>query len=420
MLVAPVLLLLLLLLVVALLAPLVPVRRRRQAGLAGFPAVTAALLVANIVCFAGSLDAEGRLRTEVVRAWGLTPEAPSVVTLLTHMFLHGSWLHLIGNMLGLWLFGPHVEEALGRLEYLLFYVGAGVAAGLLHLLIADTLLPAAAHAPLVGASGAIFGVLGLFAVRFWRARVRVFLIFSVPAVWAVGVFAALQVFNGVLAVADGGASDNTANWAHVGGFLFGALIALPLQMKKDSAKEYGLEDAVKAEQAGRLDEAASHYRTVLTLTPDDADAHHALARVCVQMRQGEAAYRHFMDALRLYIRAGNGPATARVFHDAAESFESLPLTAHFLQRIASACEEAGQYTLAMRALSDLCRDHPDAREAEMSMIRLGKLHLHKLNQPKNAIGVFSEFLRLYPASEWSAHALRLRDEAERASAPFSR
>lgn len=398
---------------VALFAPLIPVRRRR-AGLAGFPIVTAALLFINVVCFAASLDGEGHLRVDVVREFALTPQSPRVIALLTHMFLHATWLHLIGNMMGLWLFGPHVEEALDRLEYLLFYLASGIAAGLLHLFITDWLLPSSANAPLVGASGAIFGILGLFAVRFWRAHVRVLLLFTIPAVWAVGVFAAIQAFEGLLAVFQGRPFANVANWAHVGGFLFGMALAVPLKMRRDSAREYGLEDAEKAEKEGRLDRAAAHYRAVLALAPDDYEAHVSLARVCILMRQDEAAYRHLMDALKLNLRGEGSPvATARIYGEAVESFEHFPLSPALLQRVASACEEAQQYALAVRALSDLCRNHPDAREAEMSLIRLGKLHLHKLNQPQNAVGVFSEFLRLYPESDWSSHALRLRDEAAR-------
>lgn len=410
---SPVLVLVFLVLLAALAAPLIPMRRRR-AGFEGFPAVTLALIFLNGIVFAASLT-DGRLNEQFIASWGMIPRHATVITLMTHMFLHGGLLHLVGNMIGLWLFGPHVEEALGKVEYLLFYLGSGVAAGLLHLLIAATMMPAAAGAPLVGASGAIFGVLGLFAVRFWRARVRVFLLFSVPAMWAVGAFAAFQVIAALASLADGGASDSTANWAHVGGFVFGALLAIPLRMREDSRLEYGLEDAEKAAALGDNETAAAHYRGILATTPDDPAAHHALGRVCVRMRQSESAYRHYMDALTLYLRANQPLAVAQVYGDAVEAFENFPLAPNLLQRVASACEEAGQFALAQRALSELCRDYPDAREAEMGLLRLGKLHLHKLNQPQNAAGIFSEFLRLYPDSEWAAHARRLREEADAAA-----
>ena len=390
---------------------MIPMRRRKNKGWAGFPVVTAALVFVNVVVFADTLMANGELNEAVVRQFGMIPRHANLLTLFTHIFLHGGWGHLLGNMLFLWLFGPHVEEALGRLEYLGFYIGCGLAAGLMHLVIAATLLPAAANAPLVGASGAISGVMGLFAVRFWRAKVRVFLLFRIPAVVAVGLYGAWQIVEGLLSIADGGKSDNTANWAHIGGFAFGALLSIPLRMREDSKLEYGLEDAETAAQAGQLDRSAAHYRALLEATPNDASAHHALAKVCIQMRQGEAGHRHLMDALRLYLQKSDFPNVARVYEDALTAFESFPLQPVLLQRVASACEQVGQYPLAVRALSELCRDHAESREAEVGLIRLGKLHMEKLNQPQNAQAIFSEFLRLYPQSEWRTHALRLQADS---------
>src|SRR4051812_28758997 len=110
-------LVLLVILFVAFLAPLVPMRRR-SAGIAHFPIVTVILLFLNIIFYFASLSG-GEPSRAIIANWGMIPREVSILTLLTHVFLHGSWDHLFGNMLGLWLFGPHVEEALGRLEYFL-------------------------------------------------------------------------------------------------------------------------------------------------------------------------------------------------------------------------------------------------------------------------------------------------------------
>ncbi len=397
----------------ALAAPLVPVRRR---ALSSFPVVTLGLIALNLYLFAVTSPG-GSLTVEVARAWGLTPRDASLVTLLTSAFLHGSWLHLGGNMLGLALFGPHVEEALGRLEYLLFYVGCGVAAGLLHVVVSATLMPAAAGVPMVGASGALFGVLGLFAVRFYRARVRVFLVAEVPAVWAVSGFALLQVVWGLLSLGGGGRGDNTANWAHVGGFLFGMLLAVPLRMREEGKREYRLEDAQAALGAGRLDQAAAFYRLALGEKPDDAATHRALARVCVRLGQTEAAHRHFTDALRFLVRAGESPAVADLYEEIGRNFKTFPLPPSLLYRTACACEEAHRFPLALGALGELCREFPAAFEAEMALLRMGKLHLGKMDQPESAAGILEEFLRLYPASEWRSHVERLLLEARQAQCP---
>ncbi|MDX1931300.1 MAG: rhomboid family intramembrane serine protease [Capsulimonadales bacterium] len=396
--------------------PPIPMRRQRG-GTSSFPLVTLSLIALNVVLFLATTGANG-LPPEVAQHWGMIPRAANLLTLVTHLFLHNSWGHLLGNMLGLWLFGQHVEEALGRLEYALFYLGSGVAAGLLHLIIAATVVTSAAEVPLIGASGAVFGILGLFAVRFWRARVRLFVFLEVSAVWAVASWVVLNLCLSGLVSLLTGRSDSIAHFAHIGGLAFGVLMTMPLRMREDSRREYHLEDAEKAVASGNSEMAAAHYRQVVAHSPEDANAHHALARVYVTLRQAEAAHRHMLDALKLNLAQGHSLAVARVYEDAVSCFENFPLTPILLQRVASACEETEQYSLAVRALSELCRDHPAAREAEMSLLRLGKLHLYKLNQPQNAEGIFSEFLRLYPDSDWGNHALRLREEANRAAVAF--
>jgi membrane associated rhomboid family serine protease len=396
----------------SLLSPIVPLRRY-AGGMGKFPVVTLCLLLATIACYFASLSG-GQPSLAVVKQWGMTPSEVSLLTLVTHLFLHGSWYHLFTNMLGLWIFGPHVEEALGRWEYLTFYLACGIAGGLLHMVLAMTVLTGVAGTPLVGASGAIFGLLGLFAVRYWRDKARVFLLFVVPAVWAVGGFVVLELLAGISALYVG-PLGKVANWAHIGGFAFGALMALPLRMREDSHREYGREDAEKAVESGQNEVAAAHYRQLLKDHPDDAETHHALANVYVALRQGEAAHRHLRDALNLFLAANQYVAVARVYEDALHGFETFPLSAKLLQRIATACEETEHFTLAVHALSELCREYPNAVEAEVGLLRLGKLHLHHLGQPRNAEGIFGEFLRLYPESEWRPHALRLRDEARRTS-----
>ena len=392
---------------VAFAAPLIPVRQR---PLSAFPVVTFGLIALNVWVFLVTSQG-GRLVPEVAQTWGLIPRAGALVPLLTSIFLHADWMHLGVNMLGLGLFGARVEEALGRQAFLLFFIGCGAAAGLLHAIVAATLLPAAATVPLVGASGAIFGILGLWVVRFYRARVRVFLVAEVPAIWALGAFALLQVVMGMASVAAGGRGDNTANWAHVGGFLFGMLLAVPLQMREEGKRQYHVEDAETALAAGRLDQAAAYYRLVLGETPDDAGSHQALARACVGLGQSEAAHRHFTDALRFFLRAGNAPRVADVYEEIGRSFTTFPLSSSLLYRTGSACEEVERYPLALRAFSTLCHDLPSAPEAEIALLRMGQLHLKRLQQPDCAAGIFAEFLRLYPASEWRGHVQRLLQEA---------
>jgi membrane associated rhomboid family serine protease len=401
--------------VLALAAPLIPVRKRT---LGAFPVVTASLIALNVLVYLATIRSGGRIDERYALVWGLTPHGARLINLLTYNFLHGDFAHILGNMLGLWLFGSHVEEALGRLEYLLFYMGCGIAAGLLHVVMAATLLPGAAGDPMIGASGALFGVLGLFAVRFYRTRVRVLLVARIPAIWAVGCFFALQLVFALVSFADGGRGDKTANWAHIGGFLFGMLLARPMRMREDGKREYRLEDASAAAEAGHLDQAAAFYRVSLSEKPEDAETHRELARVCARQNQSEAAHRHFLDALRLLLRAGNLPVAVDVYEEACQTFEAFPLTPALLYRLAGACEAVQKFPLALHALAEICRRHEDASEAEMALLRMGKLHLRCLAQPKSAQAIFAEFLRSYPDSEWKGHAERFLAEARQAAGGY--
>ena len=145
--------------------------------------------------------------------------SPIWFTLLTSMFMHGSWIHIAGNMLFLWIFGDNVEHRIGHLNYALFYVAAGVVGSLAHILV-----DAGSVIPSLGASGAISGVLGAYTVLFPTNRVTVFLLrflVPVPAIVAIGMWAVLQFINGIGAFAVSEQTGGVAYMAHIGGFVAG-------------------------------------------------------------------------------------------------------------------------------------------------------------------------------------------------------
>ena len=160
-------------------------------------------------------------------------------TVVTSMFLHGGWMHLIGNMLFLWIFGDNIEEELGHGGFLAFYLGTGVVAALAHLAADPT-----SAIPTVGASGAIAGVMGGYLLLFPRARVDVLLILvvivrilPVPAWAMLGLWFALQIFNGVAVDASLG---GVAYWAHAGGFAAGAVAILPTWLRRGGPRFWRL------------------------------------------------------------------------------------------------------------------------------------------------------------------------------------
>lgn len=143
-----------------------------------------------------------------------------LITFLTAIFLHGGWTHVLGNMLFLWVFGDNIEDRLGHLKYFIFYLLTGIIGGIAHILSNPF-----SEVPIIGASGAIAGVLGAYLVTFPRARVLTFIfivIVEIPAVIFLAMWFVLQLFNGTASL--GGAADPVAWWAHVGGFLSGMLL----------------------------------------------------------------------------------------------------------------------------------------------------------------------------------------------------
>ncbi len=210
-----------------------PIRDHNPSGRT--PYVTLALIAINVAIFLltypGASEAElGRLYW----TWGLVPArimaGEGYETLITHMFLHGGWMHIIGNMLFLWIFGDNLESEMGHVGFLLFYLAAGLAAAALQIL-PDPY----SRAPMVGASGAIAGVMGGYLLLYPRARVDVLVIiivfiriFAMPAWVVLGIWFGIQIVSGFAASADAG----VAYWAHVGGFIAGLVLAVPLWLRR--------------------------------------------------------------------------------------------------------------------------------------------------------------------------------------------
>lgn len=192
-----------------------------------FPVVNLTIIVLCSIAwlYEASLSEEGL--HDFINLYGLVPvylfERPQ--TLITHMFLHGGWLHIIGNLWFLWVFGDNVEDRLGKFRYLLFYILSGLGAGLMQA--AVSLIFGGADVPMVGASGAVSGVLGAYMWLFPRARILAlvpiiffFTFMEIPAVFFIGLWVLVQVVNGLLSLplADMG---GVAWFAHIGGFVLG-------------------------------------------------------------------------------------------------------------------------------------------------------------------------------------------------------
>lgn len=153
------------------------------------------------------------------------PDAGGASGLVSHMFMHGSWMHIIGNMWFLWIFGDNVEDSMGSFRFAVFYLLSGFAAAAAQIISGPSSL-----IPMVGASGAIGGVMGAYIVLYPRVKVHMLvfiMIFRVPAIAMLGYWMVMQVMGGISSM--GATGGGTAFWAHVGGFAAGALLVLVLK-----------------------------------------------------------------------------------------------------------------------------------------------------------------------------------------------
>ncbi len=225
-----------------------------------FPLVNTLIIAANVLVFLYEMSLDPKSLAIFSMKWGFTPVtlfggggatppapfglpgvgaggASSYLTLVTSTFLHGGWTHIIFNMLFLWVFGDNVEDRLGRFRYLVFYLLAGVAANLTH-----GLASPGADVPVIGASGAIAGVLGAYFLAFPRSRITslVFLgilvtVARVPAVVFLVIWFVLQLFMGLTSY--GATGQVVAWWAHIGGFVAGAVLFTLLRGRSGNRAE---------------------------------------------------------------------------------------------------------------------------------------------------------------------------------------
>jgi len=191
------------------------------------PVVTISIIVINVVVF--FLELAGG--EPFVEQWAVIPAhivaGQHWITILTAMFMHAGWMHIIGNMVFLWAFGPEIEDAMGPLRYLAFYLLGGIVAS-----VAQIAAMSSSTVPNLGASGAIAAVMGAFLITYPRDKIRTLLLLGwfitvtvIPASVLIGIWFLIQLFSQVGSVVAAQAGGGVAYMAHVGGFIFGAIIA---------------------------------------------------------------------------------------------------------------------------------------------------------------------------------------------------
>ncbi len=192
------------------------------------PVVTVGLIVANILVFLHEVSLDPYSRNEFIRVYSLVPFSFHIANAFTSMFLHANWLHVAGNMLFLWVFGDNVEDILGHGKFLIFYLLCGAAAAF-----AQTAIDPLSRVPMVGASGAIAGVMGAYLAKFPNSRVEMLFFlffiyrFDLPAWLMLIYWFGLQLFGGFGSIAQA-SQGGVAFFAHVGGFVAGIILVFAL------------------------------------------------------------------------------------------------------------------------------------------------------------------------------------------------
>jgi membrane associated rhomboid family serine protease len=418
----------------------------------------------------------------VMNLFAYRPAEPApilkLVALFTSMFLHGGIMHILGNMLFLWVFGRALEEFLGYRFYTAIYLTCGVAATLMFHIITTTFSPESAGLPLVGASGAIAGVLGLFAIRFYRTKVRVFYIalpliiaipvigpiialvlllafllllflayllvasfvpaliiasiiffgllfvfgrtwawgaFRAPSMWVIGVY--IVAFNVLPALKDimNHSHSSTAYWAHLGGFACGALYAFVVGGIEEGKSEYELEDAQAALQKTGSGDALDRAMRILEKDQENTPANEVAALAYHQMNNIEAAAPHFIKAINGYSRQGDRPNAMRLYSVASDKNPALALSAPILAGLAAEYAKNQAWNESAALLVRVIEEFPQSTEAEVALLRAAQIWLRQYDDPSESIRMLEMFMTNYPASTYITQAQTALDTARKAA-----
>src|SRR5262245_52739009 len=333
-----------------------------------------------------------------IARWGFVPAKPDALHALTSMFVHGGWMHLAGNMLFLFLTGPFVEDAYGRILYPILYLASGIVGDLVH----------AAHnpnslVPTVGASGAISGVMGAFLVRYFTRRIIFFWMPFFPFTWLsrqiripAFLYLPFWLLTQVLISAGVAQESGVATWAHIGGFAFGTIAALVIGISGLERKwihpaieaqvggpgDPDLSHAVESGVRGDFAEARRATGRVLARDPGNLDARRYAYDVARERNGPSEIGLHAMRLLDAYLQSGQDELARSFIREATDrSFSSLP--PRFLLKAGEFLEKYGDVRGALHLYDHLLETSPVDHAALRALVRRADIH-HRLGDDLKA------------------------------------
>jgi membrane associated rhomboid family serine protease len=351
------------------------------------------------------------------------PAYPSIAAAFTHAFLHGGWLHLIGNMVYLVLFGRALEARIGPVRFYAVFVTAAAVGAYLHAVLTALLAPQYLAYGVIGASGATSGLLGAYLVRLSWSRVRVaYWVFMplqgvnrtgrtyVPAIVAVLFWFALQAALAAAQIGAGGAG--VAYGEHLGGFAAGMLLALAMRGSGDSRAERALVRARRHFEKAEWFGAQAEYLEYLALRPGDAEARAELARAHVCAGDKTRARESYAEAIGASMGEGQRDRAERLFDEAARHLPLFVLDRDLQLDIACGMERTLKYRAAVFAYESYLARFPLSPDAAFVLLRLAGIHDRRLDQPEKARSCYRRLVDEYPSDEWAEYA-RARLAGER-------
>jgi len=371
-------------------------------------------------------DYEESERTSIVERYGFVPAHPTAISYLTANFLHGGWLHLIGNMWFLWLAGFILEDNWGRPIYAVLYLISGAASLLFYAWCSP-----GSFTPLLGASGAVAALMGAFLVRFPKLKIEMAFFavlfyrikFQAPAYCLLPLWLFMEFFYG----ASLGAGDSVAHWAHVGGFLFGMLGAFVIQksgLEQKASAEIdskigwsGDPAVVRAQEAldqGKIEEAASILEQHVAAKPDSTDALIILQQVQWRRNNLEAYFQATAQLIQAYVKARNVESAWQVYEEFSNAGGKQIPAGPWLELIRH-LESLQDYSRAVAECDKLAQAFPQERPALMALLTAGRISLKNLNRPQEALGYYKAAdASPIPHLDWEANIKAGIANAERA------
>jgi len=334
----------------------------------------------------------------VYRTYGYIPAEPSVLAIFTSMFMHGGWLHLLGNMLFLWLSGGSLEDRWGRIFFPILYGVSGLVATLTHAASSPD-----SSVPLVGASGAIAGLMGAFLIRMATTQIRFFYwifvfrgTFHAPA-YAMLPLWLLQQF----LMARSGAAGGVAVWAHIGGFIFGMVVAIIVRLSHLEEKVLAPAIAKKTtwtasdlltRALGKLDQgdvngAIKDLESLLRTKPEDIEARTSLMDAYARKGDDDAAGKESARLVGIYLKARDMAGAISASREHRRAHPDVPLAIRDQLALAAESEKRYDNHEAATWYQEAISSWPDDPLAPKALVAYGRLLFQAFQDPREALGI---------------------------------